>query len=167
MRGYGSEDDPATFSDMEAIVLEKSGKGGAAAKETMQEWQARYRRQLPHIEHLEQVNTLAGLLCCSRHSRRTQVLASELWGVQAASASTGRELDRLGAMACLCGRNNRFLIKNSAVSLGRATDVTQVGRLATCQLADALPLVLCPNASVDSPKVKSKTLKAAVHSAST
>ena len=50
--------------------------------------------------------------------------------VQAASASTGRELDRLGAMACLCGRNNRFLIKNSAVSLGRATDVTQVGGLA-------------------------------------
>lgn len=57
MRGYGSEDDPATFSDMEAVVLEKSGKGGAAAKETIQEWQARYRRQLPHIEHLEQVTT--------------------------------------------------------------------------------------------------------------
>lgn len=53
---------------------------------------------------------------------------------QAASASTMREMDKLGALACLCGRHNRFLIKSSAVSLGRATEATQ----ACCRSAPML-----------------------------
>lgn len=44
---------------------------------------------------------------------------------QAASASSGRELDRLGALASLNGRYNRYLVTRSAVSLGRATDTAQ------------------------------------------
>ncbi len=40
---------------------------------------------------------------------------------QAASASTARQLDRAGALAMLAGRRVRFLIKRSAVTLGRPT----------------------------------------------
>lgn len=46
--------------------------------------------------------------------------------VQSASAVSAQEMDRLAALACLCGRHNRFLIKHNAVSLGRATDASQV-----------------------------------------
>lgn len=56
VRGYGSEEDPATFSDVEAIVLERQPGSEAASKQKIQEWRAKYRRQLPRLQRLEQVS---------------------------------------------------------------------------------------------------------------
>jgi len=47
-------------------------------------------------------------------------------------------MDRVGAVACLCGRNNRFFIKNTAVSLGRATDTHQVCHICPGKYSGAL-----------------------------
>ena len=57
-RGYGSEEDPVTFSDAEAVVLRTQEQPGAASKERIREWRADYRRQLPRLTRLEQVRTL-------------------------------------------------------------------------------------------------------------
>lgn len=55
IRGYGSDADPLTFSDAEAVVLRYQEYSGVAPKEKVRAWRAEYRAQLPHITRLEQV----------------------------------------------------------------------------------------------------------------
>ena len=96
-----------------------------------------------------------------------QALIVSLFG-QGASASTCRELDRLGTVACFCGRHTRFLVKTSAMTLGRATESNQVKIYACKQLIlFQLPYKLHhglaladrgPSCSYSSPKVSMKML---------
>jgi len=110
--GYGSDDEPPTFSDAEDAVLgvgssgaaaerwakqhtHAAGSDGAAASEQqLQEWRERFRGNAGGLAALEQV----------------------------ASASTSLFMDAQGALACLCGRAGRYLVRRAAVSLGRSTD---------------------------------------------
>lgn len=42
--------------------------------------------------------------------------------MQAGAAAAAREMDAAGALAVLCGRRVRFLIRRTCVSIGRSTD---------------------------------------------
>lgn len=54
VRGYGSDEDPVTFSDAEAVVLRTQDQPGAASKEKIRGWRTDFCRQLPHLTRLEQ-----------------------------------------------------------------------------------------------------------------
>lgn len=61
--------------------------------------------------------------------------------LQAASAGTARALDRAGALAELVSHRGRYLVKRSAVTLGRTTSTHgKVGRLSLCKAALRRPL---------------------------
>ncbi len=53
--GYASGEDPVTFSDAEAALLKFQDQPGAASKEQVQSWRAKFRSQLPRLARMEQV----------------------------------------------------------------------------------------------------------------
>ncbi|KAI8473960.1 MAG: hypothetical protein J3K34DRAFT_409085 [Monoraphidium minutum] len=110
--GYGSDDEPPTFSDAEDAAIgagaagraagaweqrqSGAGSGGGAGADEGQvaAWRERFRSNAGGLADLERV----------------------------ASAATALLMDAQGALGCLCGRNGRYLVRRTAVTLGRSTD---------------------------------------------
>ncbi|KAK9811223.1 hypothetical protein WJX72_000233 [[Myrmecia] bisecta] len=94
LQGEGSDEEAFTFSDAEEAVLELDPEGTCADKELLAGWRCAFRTRLTQIARLE----------------------------QSASAASARDLDSQSALAALCGRKNRFLIRRTSVTLGRTTE---------------------------------------------
>ena len=118
--GYGSDDEPAAFSDAEGAVLgvgragriaeawaARSGGGGGSSGAAaaaggaappdaarLEAWRERFRGNAAGVAALERV----------------------------ASASAALFMDAQGALACLCGRGGRYLVRRAAATIGRSTD---------------------------------------------
>ncbi|GBF93445.1 hypothetical protein Rsub_06578 [Raphidocelis subcapitata] len=106
--GFGSDDEPAAFSDAEDAVLGSGAAGRAAAGwqagssgrsapstgQQLEAWRERFRGNLGGLAALE----------------------------RAASAASAVFMDAQGALACFAGRAGRYLVRRAAVTVGRSTD---------------------------------------------
>ncbi|WIA10524.1 hypothetical protein OEZ85_010712 [Tetradesmus obliquus] len=97
--GYGSRDDPLALpspAEVEAALLQlpPGADKGAASKQQLQAWHERFKGVAEAAAGLEQL----------------------------ASAATTQYMDAQGGLACLCGAGGRWVIRRSAVSLGRSSD---------------------------------------------
>ncbi|KAK9826514.1 hypothetical protein WJX81_008639 [Elliptochloris bilobata] len=93
LRGYGSDSAPPSFSETEEAVL-ACGVAATAPPNTLAAWRLGMRARMGRLARLE----------------------------QAAVAAAARDMDAAGALAVLCGRRVRFLLRRTCVSIGRSTD---------------------------------------------
>ncbi len=82
-----------TLQEAERLLASAEQAGVPASKQMVVEQRNKFRQCLPELSRLEQT----------------------------ASAATARELDACQALACLSSRRCRWLVKLSAVTLGRST----------------------------------------------
>ena len=82
-----------TFQEAEKLLASAEQACVPASQQMVMEQRNKFRQSLPELSRLEQT----------------------------ASAATARELDACQALACLSSRRCRWLVKLSAVTLGRST----------------------------------------------
>ncbi|CAD7697336.1 unnamed protein product [Ostreobium quekettii] len=93
-RGYGSDDDPPSFSEAKDLIMAQAPcpkDGGPPSLPHLPTWRSAFKQQLHSIARMESL----------------------------ASSATSRELDELSALAMLVCRRGRYLVRRPAVSLGR------------------------------------------------
>eukprot|EP00775_Hariotina_reticulata_P007147 gene7147-7362_t len=96
--GVGSATDGVlpSLSDVEGVLLQlpPGSDQGAADPQQLQAWHGRFKEAVTEVARLEQL----------------------------ASAATLQYLDAQGGLACLSGQAGRWVVRRSAVTLGRSTD---------------------------------------------
>lgn len=99
--------------------MERAWQGGASGC-----CGARHKPKAIHIfSFLEQIWAQVVSVCCFYTVLlQSHLSCSVLRCLQAAAAAAAREMDAAGALAVLCGRRVRFLIRRTCISLGRSTE---------------------------------------------
>ncbi|GAX83237.1 hypothetical protein CEUSTIGMA_g10663.t1 [Chlamydomonas eustigma] len=95
--GYGSDEEVVAFTDVEEELLPDSTSfqcNTASTAPRIQDWRQRFKDNCPEILALEAI----------------------------ASTTSQQDLDLEQALACLCGRSGRYLIRRTHILIGRDTE---------------------------------------------